>query len=180
MAQAPSKRAGIGATCIQSQTHAMGPRLQGSARFVKADVTVSSDTKQLEIDSAKTGNNAFESSALPLDVANVAGEKVHVIGRYVDVTEQVLLHELTETVRIRAGKPDELVEVHRVALRQINAAGPAQSNERFVNGDRCLARRQPEHRCWLVAQLLYNDRGRRCRRLGDGVADPQFHIGFGR
>ena len=94
----------------------MSPRLQVTGRFIEADVTVSSDAKQLKIDTAQAGDEAFEPSALLQSVARVAREKVHVIGRDVDMTEQMLLHESAETSGIRGGKPDEFVEVHRVDL----------------------------------------------------------------
>src|SRR4029077_18716235 len=97
----------------------MGPQVQASGRLVEADVTVSSDAKQLEVDAAQAGNHAFESRALPVGVACVAGEKVHVIGRDVDMAEQMLLHESAKAAGIGGGQPDELVEVHRVDQRKI-------------------------------------------------------------
>jgi hypothetical protein len=153
----------------------MSPQLKVASRLVEPDVTVSSDAKQLEIDSAKARNQAIEPRAFPIGVARVTGQKVHVIDGDVDVAKQMLLHEPAETSAVRGGEPDELVEVYRVDLRKIRAAGPMQADERVVDREGGLAGRQPDHRRRFVAELLDNERGRRHRRLVDAVADPERH-----
>ena len=92
----------------------MSPQLKVASRLVEADVAVSADAKQLEIDPPEAGDQAVEPGALPVGVARVARQKVHVVRRDVDVAEQMLLHEPAEASTVCGGEPDELIEVHRV------------------------------------------------------------------
>ena len=91
----------------------MSADLGRGPRFVEADVTVSADAEDLEIDPAGPDDRVFEIETVPLKVlvSNGAVRDVDVPGGDVDVVKQVGVHEVPVALLVLALETEVLVEV---------------------------------------------------------------------
>ena len=94
---------------------------QRRRRLVEADVPVGADPEHLQIDAPGIGDFTFVAHALGLRIRGRAVEKMPVLRLDVHVAEQVLLHEASIAARVIRRYAEELVEVERRDLREIDA-----------------------------------------------------------
>ena len=89
----------------------MRARGQLARRLVEPDVTVGADSEDDEVDSAGGGDRAFVALALGVEIGGAAVEEPDVLGRDVDVREEVLVHETAIAAGSVGAQADEFIEI---------------------------------------------------------------------
>jgi hypothetical protein len=142
-------------------------RRRARARLVEADVTGLADAEDLEVDAAGFANRTLVLVRVRFDVAarHVAARQVHVLGRDVDVLEQVLPHEPVVAVHAVGRHGVVLVEVEGHDVGEIEPFLAVHADQLAVDADRRRARGEPQHRALARATAVTHD-------LGDARGDP--------
>lgn len=181
--------------CVASrdgiEVHEARAAFGAGAWLIEANVSSLSDAEQLKVNPAGVPDCLFESFRFAVHLAfrNGAIQELNVVGRDVDVGEEVFLHVASERV--------DAVGRHRPILVEIEGhnAGEAQSftavhaNEFAVDANRCRAGGQAKHRSGALrapqanqfGNALGNDRGE-CLVVAEYCeVDPLVgrHVGLG-
>jgi hypothetical protein len=85
------------------------PRFKAGTWFIEGDVPVGSNTAQEQLNTTGPQNLLLVLVALCLEIRRVAIEYVDVVGLYVDMGEEVLVHEAVVAFRVVPRDPNILV-----------------------------------------------------------------------
>ena len=111
-------------------------RAEAGSGLVETDVAVAADAEELQVDAAGLADGVFVGFAVVVVVAtDGAIGDVDVVGIDVDVGEEILLHEMMETLRMRGGEAEVLVKIESDDLGEIERAGFVETDEFLVDGD---------------------------------------------
>src|SRR5215471_401030 len=123
----------------------MRPHREIFPRFVEADVPITADAEQLQIDTAGSSNRDFVTFAFGIQVRSYPVEKMNPFGAEVDPVEQVTLHELSEASRMTCVDASELVEVECRGARPIGITRRMPPPQLGVTIDGSTSRGEAEH-----------------------------------
>src|SRR5215472_4040838 len=125
-------------------------RRQARGRLVEADMPVTADAENLEVNPTGGPDRLLVGSAVSIVVsADATVGNVHIARRHVYVAKEILLHEVLETLRMRAGQALVFVKIERADLREIERACLVQANELLVEADHGAAGGKAERERWF-------------------------------
>ena len=142
----------------------MRPGDERAIRLVEADVTVSTESKHHQVDSAGAGNRALEAIAFGRDVRRQSIEKMGAPRGNVHVTKQVAMHEAAIASGIAGRDAVKLVQIEGGRARKIDVVSPAQGDELAVKGNRRAASRQAQDQVRVFGDRSGNFAGQCSRR----------------
>src|SRR3954451_5442056 len=117
----------------------MGPPLKFRRRLVETDVTVRADPEYLQVDATGSGDRALVAGAFLIDVRSGPVEEVDEMPGDVHAAEQVRLHVGAVAAGVIRREAEELVEIERARLGQIDFAEFGQRSELLVKANRGAA-----------------------------------------
>ena len=126
---------------------------QRTARLVKGDVAVRTDTTNEEVDAAGFLNHLLVVGALGGQVFGVAVEQVDILFRAVDMVKQVLGHERVVALGVLFGQVDIFVHIEGDHVLEAYAAVLNSLNKRFVHADGRRTGGQTQHEGLLGRRL---------------------------
>lgn len=144
-------------------------------RLVEADVTVSAQSEQLEIDTTSSRNRGLVTVTFPVEVSCPTVQGVRAPGIDIDARIQVLRHERAEAAAISVGEANELVEREAGHAREVHDACMMQPVELSIDRDRRLPCRESEDDVGSLVNRLCDATRDRNRRIFVTGKDSRLH-----
>ncbi len=121
-------------------------------------MAVAPDAQELEVDSSGFSDSLLVRCAVLIVIAaDGSVGNVDVSGIYVDVREEIFLHEMMKAPRMCGGKSEIFIEIEGYDAREIERALFVETHEMFVGADHGAAGCQPEHQCRFFAHRAGNE-----------------------
>ena len=153
----------------------MRPGLELHVRLIKADVRVLPDAEDLQVDAAVLLDQRVVAMTFSFEVLDHPVGQMRVVGLYVHLAKEVLVHEVVVALRIVRCHADVLVEVERRDLREIQPQTAVQRDEPPIHRQRRTSRRQPQHTVRLQIELPRHHIRRLPAHLAVRIRDDDAH-----
>ena len=155
---AGSEGFGIVVQSFAAQDFEARARTDAGSGLIEADVAIAADAEKLEVDASGLADGQFVGSAVLIVIAaDGAIGNVDVAGIYVDVREQIFMHEMMEALRMRGGKSEIFIEIKSNDAGEIERAVLVKSDELFVNADHGAASGQAKRQGRFFAHRTGNE-----------------------
>eukprot|EP00701_Giardia_intestinalis_P005266 XP_001709090.1 Hypothetical protein GL50803_10830 [Giardia lamblia ATCC 50803] len=146
-----SEEARVGVDRALGQADDARPAVSRGPRLVEGDVTVVPDPQKPDVAGANCLERIFISYAFILSPYCQSAQEVYILRLYIDLAEEVLLHEEAVALVVRGRKPCILVQVERPDLREVQALLAVETGELLVDGDGGRSGRQAQNAIRLAA-----------------------------
>ena len=138
----------------------MRARLEATRGLVEADVSIAADSEYLEVDATGVADGLFVGAAVALVIARDGAVRNMNVGRgNIYVSEEILLHEVMETLGVSGREAQVLVQIESDDLGKIERFLAMQTYQLFVHSDRGAAGRQAEAQRWVPTDGVGDDSG---------------------
>ena len=146
-----SEEARVGVDRALGQADDARPAVSRGPRLVEGDVAVVPDPQKPDIAGANRLELLLIALALLFVVRSHSIEEVYILRLYIDLAEEVLLHEEAVALVVRGREPCVLVQVERPDLREVQALLAVETGELLVDGDGGRPGRQAQNAIRLAA-----------------------------
>lgn len=151
------KETGVDLAGVLGEGHDTGAGLQGGERLVERDVAVFSDAAEEQVETAGRDDRRLIGRAFRDGIFGIAVQDMDVLRRFVDVVEQVAVHEAVVTLRMALRQTDILVHIEGNDILEAELAGLHHADEFGVSLDRRGAGAQAEHEGRVGARGFLTD-----------------------
>lgn len=153
------------------QRDPVSARRQCVARLIETDVSVGAETEHLQTNPSSGGDGRIIAAALGVEIGGHAVEKMDSVAPKIREREQVSFHEITKTaVRVRRDT-DELVEIERRGLTEVDLASFMKTPQFGVGQYRRSACRKAEYYTGINSHRFRHAVRERLRDVDGGSED---------
>jgi hypothetical protein len=143
-AQTAERRRAVTA-CRERQPLPVSAPPQSVGRFIECDVPIPADAQDAHVKAAHLPDSALVARDLAPPVARQTVERVLPRLRKIHVAEEVTPQKGLKALRGFRAEAQELVKVEARCISEAHCLAPVERDERRIERNRCLARREAEH-----------------------------------